>query len=469
MEKEIKKENQPRFKAWIRAVALLVVVVFVPEQTAWAMGYDPSVLWAPKFYLGTGQAGYVANFVAENVRRSLNTLVNKPLGQVQIAQNLVVNVRTGTQQAAYFSRADIKKIYDWLRDPATQIDNYCGVYALHSLLKAHKIEISLEELALRLVLVDLLTGNIKELKGKLKTSLFALDRVADSFGIRLYPIKVQSDQLINESTNKVAQFIAHFNSDHFTYVIRMTEGMVYYKEKEKEEFLPIHSFLSKLSGYLLVEKEIPDIEVEKLTEEESKGILGGYTYPAGNYEAQDQRLIKRLGERPQGPGVGNTFRRFYWDARMWSGRSRSLGNYRFTAGEVVDLGITVALGAIGLGGLRAASQVRQVGTTINAVTGAKKVDTSWKVIMAARKAGQISTGTAILGKSALLAHSAITTGGVFSAVSIATAGIATFQGIPMSALEIATMGKNSWMLGAKIGFVLGGLGCPKWIKGYLKR
>ena len=466
MDEKPKQQSKFGFKTWIRAVALLVVAVFLPGQAAWAMGYDPSVLWAPRYYLGTGQAGYVAKFVAENVRRLINHIANKPLGQVQIAQNLVVDVRTGTQQAAYFSRADIKKIYDWLRDPATQIDNYCGVYALHSLFKQHNIEISLEELALRLVLVDLLTGNIKELKGKLKTSLYALNEVANSLGLKTSPVKITNYQL--PITNYYS-FIAHFNSDHFTYVIRMTEGMVYYKEKEKEEFLPTHSFLSKFSGYLLVEKEIPDIEAEKLTEEESKGILGGYTYPAGNYEAQDQRLIKRLGERPQGPGVGSAFRRFYWDARLWSGKSRSLGNYRFTAGEVVDLGITVALGAIGLGGLRAANQVRQLGTTINAVTGAKKVDTSYKVIMAARKAGQISRGTAILGKAALLAQNAITTGGVFSAVSTANAGIATFQGIPMSALEIATMGRSSWMFGAKLGFVLNGLGVPKWIKGSLKR
>ena len=96
MEETKQEHNQaqrPRFPKWIRAVALLLVVVFVPEQAAWAMGYDPSVIWAPKYYLGTGQAGYMANFVAENVRRSLNHLAYRPLQSVEIAPNLVIDTK----------------------------------------------------------------------------------------------------------------------------------------------------------------------------------------------------------------------------------------------------------------------------------------------------------------------------------------------------------------------------------------
>ncbi|MFH1640462.1 MAG: cysteine peptidase family C39 domain-containing protein, partial [Candidatus Omnitrophota bacterium] len=302
-----KEENKPRFKTWLRAIALLIVVVFVPEQAAWAMGYDPSVLWAPRYYLGTGQAGYMANFVAENVKRSLDYLANKPLNQVEIAPNLIIEtaplklqeaesvseeadgafssrhshkaniiIETGAKaiikvlefityygktkeeiisnpsaaQALirflrrgqeftlnppqgdlsagwnnpagdarlYLTPSDIKKVYDWIKDPNTQVDNYCGVYALHQLLKARGEEITLEELAFRVILVDLLTGNIKDLKGELRTSLYALQKVAESFGLKPQVLKIEPLKLDNETINELIPFIAHFNSEHFIYV-----------------------------------------------------------------------------------------------------------------------------------------------------------------------------------------------------------------------------------------------------------
>src|SRR3989344_5249271 len=37
-----------RFHPWLRAVALVVVLVFVPEQASWAFNYNPLVLWGEK-------------------------------------------------------------------------------------------------------------------------------------------------------------------------------------------------------------------------------------------------------------------------------------------------------------------------------------------------------------------------------------------------------------------------------------
>ena len=33
------------FKNWIKAVALVVLLVFVPDQVSWAFGYNPAVLY----------------------------------------------------------------------------------------------------------------------------------------------------------------------------------------------------------------------------------------------------------------------------------------------------------------------------------------------------------------------------------------------------------------------------------------
>src|SRR3989338_1458131 len=37
-----------RFSRWIRAVALTIILVFVPEQASWAFNYNPLVLWGNK-------------------------------------------------------------------------------------------------------------------------------------------------------------------------------------------------------------------------------------------------------------------------------------------------------------------------------------------------------------------------------------------------------------------------------------
>ncbi|MFA5357029.1 MAG: cysteine peptidase family C39 domain-containing protein, partial [Candidatus Omnitrophota bacterium] len=298
----------------------MVVAIFLPEQASWAMGYDPSVIWAPRYYLGSGQAGYMANFVAENVRRSLATLEDKPLGEVQIAPELVVDVRGTTQQSVYLSRAYIKKIYDWLRDPSAQVDNYCGVYALQNLLNAHNIDITLEELALRVILVDLLSGNIKELRGQLKTSLYALNAVANSLGVKTSPVKAGLDYPV--------PFIAHVSSDHFIYITRIAENDVYYQEKDKEEITTKDEFLAKFSGYALSADN--DGYATALRAEVTRNIRGGYTYQS-MYERQKIKL-------GPDPGWSNPFKKIGWEYNNAHSYRTPLGDLRFTTGDIMDLG-----------------------------------------------------------------------------------------------------------------------------------
>jgi hypothetical protein len=37
-----------KFSKWIRAVAIVVLLTFVPEQFSWAFNYNPMVLWGQK-------------------------------------------------------------------------------------------------------------------------------------------------------------------------------------------------------------------------------------------------------------------------------------------------------------------------------------------------------------------------------------------------------------------------------------
>ncbi|MFC1657756.1 cysteine peptidase family C39 domain-containing protein, partial [Candidatus Omnitrophota bacterium] len=476
MKEEIKQETQSKFKRWIRAVALLVVIVFVPEQAAWAMGYDPSVLWAPRYYLGSGQTGYLANFVAENVRRSLDFLAEKPLQRVEIASNLVVDTPTPNHSNAltqdpnenipswwlnpyydqislqvmkgmelslnsiirllefsisygrsekeiaesqapaktivdivkhgrkfvdywprgvpfylsksmlrpdslYISYPLIKKIYKWLREPSTQIDNYCGVYALHNILQYNKIDITLEELALRVILVDLLTGNIKELKGKLKTSFFALSEVAKSLGLKLYPVKLLPSQLINQPTNKLIPFIAHLNSDHFVYVTGISEDGIYYQEKGEEKFIPKIALITEVSGFLLIGEEIKGIEIGKLSEKQTRTIVGGYTYPKSSYQKLRDNMMK---SRPGwGEGIP-VFSRLSWEMKYPRTATVGSSTNHFTYGDLATVALVVGTCAVGAG---ATGALRLMGTTTAAT---------------ASRTASILTTTASLSSRALL-------------------------------------------------------------------
>ncbi|MDD5553777.1 MAG: cysteine peptidase family C39 domain-containing protein, partial [Candidatus Omnitrophica bacterium] len=362
MDEKLKEQPKPKFPTWIRAVALLIVSVFLPEQAAWAMGYDPSVLWASKYYLGTAQAGYMANFVAENVRRSLSTLTDKPLGQVEIAPKLVVDARKSEQEPLYLKGADIKKIYNWLRTPEAQIDNYCGVYALHNILKDSGKDITLEELALRVILVDLLSGNIKELKGKLKTSLYALNEVANSLGVKTIPAKTELS-----ADSGLTPFIAHLNYEHFVYVTRISGDMVYYVEKDKEEFIPKSKLEGEFSGYIVGAAAARQLTA--IDPKESRGVWGGYTY-----ETVTDRERDRLGKRPgyisgwQHVFDGKNFETLWWDLRDPKSFDTPFGTVKYNLMDAIDVGSTVLVVAgSALAATKIASSAATAGKTINTV------------------------------------------------------------------------------------------------------
>ncbi len=247
-DKAVMKTKYPR---WIRVIAALVVLVFLPEQASWAMGYDPTILWAPKQLMGTGQEGYVSNFVAENIKRSLDFLANKPLQKIKISENLVVDGVDNPKDKKVISVREVKKIYDWLRSSSTQVSNYCGVYALNNFLKYRQKTANQYELTLQVVMVDILSGNIKDYKGQLRSTLFAIQKVAGGFGFELEAFKVKPQELIDEALNKLTPFIAHLNSEHFILVTRITPEKIYYLEKEKEEFIAKEEVPEKFSGYML--------------------------------------------------------------------------------------------------------------------------------------------------------------------------------------------------------------------------
>lgn len=242
---------------WIKIIALAIVVVFLPEQVAWAVEYNPRILWqqavrglsyppgiqspALNAIRGTRhkalarQAPDAPRFnkaVAQSIYRFLKPLVGKPVRQVQIAPGVVIEVTKSlsrqvtsetqyairnTNQPFQISKSELKSLYKWLKDPRTETVP-CSAYTVYHLLRSQGKQVSVEQLSSLLILIDVLVGNIafrikdQRLKTKdqktgnrftglpanrIYNSLYALQKTAEYFGLNLSAVQ------LNNSTNSI--------------------------------------------------------------------------------------------------------------------------------------------------------------------------------------------------------------------------------------------------------------------------
>ncbi|MCM8780159.1 MAG: cysteine peptidase family C39 domain-containing protein, partial [Candidatus Omnitrophica bacterium] len=293
-------EQQPEFrstfKTWIKIVAFVVVAVFLPEQVAWAIEYNPAILWRQlnpvsiPSLRGTSEAipnPVVFNkAVAQSIYRFLKPLVDKPIEQVQIRPGLVINVALSNNREPLTANR-LKSIYDWLKKPETETVP-CSAYVLYNLLKEKGIDVNIVELSSLLILIDILVGNINAegLARKVPTtntriynSLYALEKTAAYFGLNLYATKLSD---LTPNTYNLTPFIAHLrttnkeqrttNAGHFVLVTKISDEKVEYFYDKGSTFLPRKKFLEDFSGYCLV-STITDNR-QPITEIESQSILG---------------------------------------------------------------------------------------------------------------------------------------------------------------------------------------------------
>ena len=277
----VENGHKSRFPTWVRAIALLIVAVFIPEQVAWAIEYNPGILFShviqpvqpivyvhgnPVTDLSNLQSGMV---VAANVRRSLESLSYKTLNKVSLAENL--EVTNPDEDGIFLTSTKINKIIDWLQDPDTKTIN-CGIQGLGYILKGYGVDTTIEELAILSILMDILSGAVNSFDGQLLTSLHSLTEVSWHFGIRLHPVEMP----VNEDIfNLPIPFIVHIkNPEHFALVQKIEDDKVWLiKNNINKPFaMPKKKLLSQLSGYFLLNKEA--VGARLLSEQESKQVKG---------------------------------------------------------------------------------------------------------------------------------------------------------------------------------------------------
>ncbi|MBU0547142.1 MAG: hypothetical protein KKH57_00055 [Candidatus Omnitrophica bacterium] len=185
-----KPEFKSSFKAWIRVVAFVVVAVFLPEQVAQAVEYDWRVLWH-KPAAGTIAPSYLKDLgnidIALAIRNILKDIANKPITAIKVSSNLTINL----DKPLEMSNQRIEEIFQWLKGRS------CGSKALFDYLNYTGVKVTEEDIAILALTVDILNGVVKP-EGNpkvIKTSLYALSKASEFFGQKLYPVRLDLNNI----------------------------------------------------------------------------------------------------------------------------------------------------------------------------------------------------------------------------------------------------------------------------------
>ncbi len=315
---------QSRFKGWIRSVALTLLVVFIPDQISWAINYDPSVLWnkLPNVQVvntNLPPAAASSMQITQSVQNLLGQIANKPNTRLQLQIDEPSPVSKGRQlivdSNTLFTPERIGAITQWLSKPEIHPLN-CSIYSLNDILVSRGFKPTLEEISVLTLTVDLMNNIIKPGDPKLKTSLLAMEKVAEAYELNYKAIKIKPQDVFKLTT----PFVANFSSEHFVTVTRIEGDTVHFIDIGQPDSLSKEQFVNQLTGYVLAP------HVDELSR--------------GTYEE-----------------ITNTAKAFVWGSR-WRDNSKNLPGLMSNSQILTQIGINAIMlyiGSFGPGGLAFAS------------------------------------------------------------------------------------------------------------------
>ncbi|MFT5388134.1 MAG: hypothetical protein ACI9E5_001270, partial [Candidatus Omnitrophota bacterium] len=273
-----------RFGSWMRVCAFVVVMIFLPEQISWAFNYDPSVIWNDKFEmqqnggLRESTDEKISAYVAQSVVGLMNQMAYEQRGiqRIKVSGNNVKGLKGEPKdlevfKELIFSKQRVRQYKEWLNDPSIHPLN-CGVFAAHDLLAAENIQVPLEEISINTLTVDILSNIIRPGDPRLKTSLFAINKVTEVYGINLHAIKIAPHDVDQLNT----PFIASFKDEHFVAVSDVRDGYVYYTDVGQSKVLSTDKFASEITGYVLAKdiKSNPQLQHESVSQSAQAFVWG---------------------------------------------------------------------------------------------------------------------------------------------------------------------------------------------------
>lgn len=281
------KPFRSRFKSWMKAVSLAVILVFVPEQASWAFNYNPLVLWGdkssyPSKSVTRPQSDAPNSIISEQIANSINKLLNQVAYQdnARIKLELPNKSNSIDKNSSYnlllennnnFNESYISQITNWLRKSEIHPLN-CGVYSLKDILDAYEIDVALEELSVTSLTVDLMSNIVKPGEKKLKTSLYSISKIINAYGLNYKNARLAPEDVIKLEP----PFIASFKNEHFVTVTNIDENKIYYNDIGLPAYLSKDAFVSELSGFVLAKNldAKKDLEIEYIPDSMAAFVWG---------------------------------------------------------------------------------------------------------------------------------------------------------------------------------------------------
>ncbi|MCJ7646453.1 cysteine peptidase family C39 domain-containing protein, partial [bacterium] len=233
----------------------------VINSTSIIDSYDAG--WLPETPVGSGEG-------IQSIVNEVEDFLNRFIGSSsEEKRGILASLGIGNFPLITLTTAGISAIVGWLRDTGTRIIN-CAINALYKILTTLGIQLTKSEIALKTILIDILTGTVtpENASGELLTSMLALVKEAASKGVNLSGAHLSLEQLQSQST----PVIAHIDGNHFVVVDRIDEGKVFLSGINGESMISMEEFSSRWSGDILT-TAIPS-QGRALTEKQMQEIMG---------------------------------------------------------------------------------------------------------------------------------------------------------------------------------------------------
>ncbi|MDP2921394.1 MAG: cysteine peptidase family C39 domain-containing protein, partial [Candidatus Omnitrophota bacterium] len=148
----------------------------------------------------------------------------------------------------------VTKFLKWLTQMGTYLIN-CAVIAAKAVLAKAGVNLGVQEIAVDMILLDLMAGNINPRTTAILYSTFsAIEKIIKNNGVNMKTMYFTRSQLENITT----PVIAHVGGDHAVVVTGVYNGEVYIIESDGKLYnVPINKFLEEWSGFMIAERAPP--------------------------------------------------------------------------------------------------------------------------------------------------------------------------------------------------------------------
>ena len=224
-----------------------------------------------------------------NTLRTNENIKNEVISKLHTYLEFSLEQQTEFMGSLGLTEADIVVLnedeIDYIIQYLKRQGNHFGQSAFNSLklfLESHGAnDINYEKLAIKAILIDILTGVLNATTGgDLQLSMFAMAKIAETEGIEAFYVKIDLSAL--KKMLLAGPAICHIDGKHYVAVERIEDGTVYYTETNRgrsgtTESLSEEEFNKVWRGYSITHYAPQDLS-KLLSAEEARSICGSFFF-----------------------------------------------------------------------------------------------------------------------------------------------------------------------------------------------